>query len=51
MQDNAVRQVDNENCCGFVPTDMNTVCRITSLFCDYIIGFAMRITVRILVEK
>jgi len=35
IHDNAVRQVDNETIvvCP-VPTDMNTVCRITNLFCS-----------------
>jgi len=32
LHDNAVRQVDNETI--VVPTDTNTVCRITNLFCS-----------------
>jgi len=32
IQDNAVRQVDNETLC--VPMDTNTVCQITNLSCS-----------------
>jgi len=50
IQDNAVRQVDNETIavCSRTPTLF-----VGSLICfaHYFIGFAMKITVKILVEK